>query len=104
MVLSKGQNSSKISSKGHLDKHQAEGRHSPWGLRVTFGVCSSQEEVKRGKRIAVDPHPHPIRRAVVALRGLSRKKMEQKKELLWDCTACLVEGAKLSLSYMAPPS
>lgn len=39
----------------HLGKHQAEGRHSPGGLRVTLGFCSSQEEMKREKSIAVGP-------------------------------------------------
>lgn len=66
---------------GHLDKHQAEGRHSLGGLRVTLGFCSSQEEMKREQSIAVGP---TIRNAVELCTGLV--------------------GWANTLSYMAPPS
>lgn len=72
---------------GHLDKHQAEGRHSPGGLRVTLGFCSSQEEMKREKSIAVGP--------------TIKNAMELCTVVV--CTSGLVGWAN-TLSYMAPPS
>lgn len=71
----------------HLDKHQAEGRHSPGGLRVTLGLCSSQKEMKREKSIAVGP---TIRNAVGSCTAVV-------------CTSGLVGWAN-TLAYMAPPS